>query len=77
MMEMTVESCRKSCSRFLIGSRVQVWKEEVENLHRRKYKVKARVVGRYPHFLMVEYRNGLKECFRYTDIVNEHVVELI
>lgn len=75
---MTIDGCKQVCERFLVGSRVMVRKEERSD-HRikRVTKTPAKVTGKYPDVMTVQFKSGLRESYRYTDIVRKKMLELI
>ena len=61
--------------KFAIGARVIVKESSREYLGWVITRAPARVVERYPHHLVVERKNGVRESFTYWDVLRE--LELI
>lgn len=72
---MTPEEILIKTRKFTIGARVIVKESSREYLGWVITRAHARVVERYPHHMVVEKKNGVRESFTYWDALRE--LELI
>ena len=72
---MTPKGILIKTKKFTIGARVMVKESRREYLGWVITQAPARVVERYPHHLVVERKNGVRESFTYWDALRE--LELI